>query len=82
MFDKFAVRKYEKKLVEMRWEDLVRLRTLARIYGDVVMNLLPAHYSTFLVAILSFAWRNERYTAVLWFLVIDAHSAYRHLEVA
>ena len=32
----------------MRWDDLVGLQTLARIYGDVVMNLLPAHYSTLL----------------------------------
>lgn len=48
VFDKFAVQKYEKKLVEMGWEDLVGLRTLARIYGDVVMNLLPAHYSALL----------------------------------
>jgi len=48
VFDKFAVRKYDNKLVEMGWEDLAGLQALAEIYGDVAMDSLLAHYSALL----------------------------------
>jgi len=32
-------------IVGMGWDDLAGLQILARIYGDVVMNLLLAYYS-------------------------------------